>query len=396
MSASEEVLFQNNIYDFVFYLLHGSSVISAALVSLTFLGLSWFKGELTESISFRLSIWIAVVDIFYSLFNILNHAFTNPGFLCTSSAWGISFTSLAFVFLSVSLAFNLQATVVHNRLERPEWERIYILASIVLALLLSLIPLPFGVFGYDKKNNICWFISTHKHRAVWETLTFLSWSILGVIYSMVVVAMITERFVRQVRCISALENLSDSHSINVDRSKIINLTALFITFYALVPAITQTFNLLAEFMILDGMKVSFPLLMAAVISSSIQGIVNSVVFALDPTLRLAISEIREDLLRIYFNGKLDIPPEAELFQSIKKRILNFAVERFILKSRSYHKEIEIAVWSGLDGIKAPDRAKIPQKVLSQKQEDFDSIEIHTLEIPAAGVLPTTPLPLRKK
>ncbi|KAK9766375.1 hypothetical protein K7432_004595 [Basidiobolus ranarum] len=395
MSVAEEVLFQNNIYDFVFYLLHAGSVVSAALVTLTFLGLSWFKGELTESISFRLSIWIAVVDIFYSLFNILNHAFTNPGFLCTSSAWGISFTSLFFVFLSVSLAFNLQATVVHNKPEKPKWEKIYIFTSLALALVLSLAPLPFDVFGYDSNNNICWFISTHQHRAVWETLTFLSWSILGVVYSVVVVAMITERFIRQVRCISALENLSDSHSINIDRSKIINLAALFITFYALVPAITQTFNLLAEFMVLDGLKVSFPLLMAAVISSSIQGIVNSIVFALDPTLRLAVSELREDLLRVYFSSKLDIPPEMEHSPSMRQRILNFTVENFLLRSSTYVNDVE-ATWSVIEGIQVPEKVKIPMTMLSQKGDEFDNIEIHTLEISTIATLSMVPSPLLKK
>src|ERR1044072_3709083 len=118
-----------------------------------------------------------------------------PGnWVCHVAPWGFVFTALLGCFFTVTIAFNLQVIFIHNYINTKRFEKYYVIVPIILALLLSSVPVAFNALGFDEKEVSCWYKNGNTIGSViWQWTTLHGWIILSVLYCLYSVIVITIR-----------------------------------------------------------------------------------------------------------------------------------------------------------------------------------------------------------
>ncbi|KAJ1987776.1 hypothetical protein EDC05_005662 [Coemansia umbellata] len=101
----------------------------------------------TQPVSIRLILYASVIDIFYSTFRIydmiISQADTRPDSQpnCEAAMFGITFFSLLSVFIRALFSVHLHAVIVLNANRPLGYEKLFVILSFALALVLALLPL---------------------------------------------------------------------------------------------------------------------------------------------------------------------------------------------------------------------------------------------------------------
>jgi hypothetical protein len=210
---------------------------------------------------------------------------------CSVAPWGFVFTALLGCFLNVAIAFNLQVIFVHNYIDTKRFEKYYIIIPLILSLILSILPVSFGVLGYDEKEISCWYKNGSTTDAlIWQWTTLHGWILLSILYCLYSVIAVIIRLQVSTRHFIKMNQFSpNSSSLIQDRSYrrqlIINQAVKRIILYPIVPILTFLFNIVSNFLFFTTKRNSIIFQMLANVGTSSQGLLNSLVFCLDPAMR---------------------------------------------------------------------------------------------------------------
>ncbi|KAK9763065.1 hypothetical protein K7432_010610 [Basidiobolus ranarum] len=215
---------------------------------------------------------------------------------CLFNAWGTIFFNLMYIFLTATIAFNLQVVFIHRRQNIRKFEITFVSISVASALFLSGWPLILGKFGYDAEFDSCWYLHQKQTLTlIWEWCTFHFWVCASVVYSIFVVTWVTRKLIARRHEISEHhnpDNLNFSPEY-VYHLKIMNYTVARILGYAVVPILTQTPILISCIYVYIHSQAPTTLERASVVATSLQGLFNAFAFTLDPALRIFFSRRKE-------------------------------------------------------------------------------------------------------
>ncbi|RKP14840.1 hypothetical protein BJ684DRAFT_14867 [Piptocephalis cylindrospora] len=306
------------------------SLIACVLVLLAYTAARIYRPQLTDRVSLRLTIGLTVADLLFASFQIigLSPVRTNTS-LCAASVWGYVASSLLATFLTVCLAFNLHVVFVSGARNTHSYERWYFLVSLLAAVLISLAPFIGKRYGFDDKEQTCWFRDVESGIGLlWAWLTLYLWVILGILYCTLAVSVILLHLHRgkrkmQHRQIVGIPTENDSTGPESPPSKeerrpsvqgrrknvpalppspnaiVLNRIVTRLIMYPVVLVVAQSLNVAVEMSAFDSGSYNFPLYLASFIATSSQGLLNSLVFLVDPAVRTCWRCVRRDLIKNY-------------------------------------------------------------------------------------------------
>ncbi|KAK9712282.1 hypothetical protein K7432_007239 [Basidiobolus ranarum] len=319
------------------------SMFSNLLVILIFMIFLNFKSHLVNRVSLRLTFAVAIVNFFYSTFQIVSDVSQESGILCGLSVWGYIQTSHLSTFLTVMIAFNVQVIFIHGKRQTQTYEKYYFSISVLLSLAISLPPLLSGRLGHDLYQESCWYsIYEASERILWTWATLYCWTMLGVFYCCIVVVLVMIKITRE-RQRRKKFLTSDSIATRSTMNKVVRRVIL----YPVIPVLSQTFNLISELDIYWNKRVDYTYLLLSFIGTSSQGILNAMLFFIDPAIQNAWSELKDDLI-LNYHFRCETFRPIVLDGSLKVEhpktasILNFLVKKVLLSradaTRLSHKD----------------------------------------------------------
>ncbi|KAJ1922015.1 hypothetical protein H4219_000362 [Mycoemilia scoparia] len=193
--------------------------------------------------SMRLILIASAFDIFYSIFRLYSHIVSQRGHYmsyadqnCKAAMWGSTFFALLSVFARALLSVHLQLVIIHKIRHALTYEFRYMMGSLVLALILSLLPLcknGYGWVEFDptlgagrcsyfsttshiiKHEGSKWWVvfDSHKDSAsiglAWMWGTYFGWVSLTVLYGGIVIFIVLYKLVQdRVQMKSAMQGQS--------------------------------------------------------------------------------------------------------------------------------------------------------------------------------------------
>ncbi|ORX95289.1 hypothetical protein K493DRAFT_337405 [Basidiobolus meristosporus CBS 931.73] len=278
---------QEFAYNKLAYSLNGLSVVASLLIVFTVLAIFLFHRKFADRVSFRLAFLIALSDIGYHTSMMAGYHSSKSDFSCVYSTWGSVYFNLMFIFLTATIAFNLQIVFIHGKQNIRQFETTFVLISVCSALFLSGWPLVLGKFGFDPKFNSCWYLNQDDRLTlIWLWCTFYFWVVASVIYSLLVVIFVARRLLIRKRQISQ-EQFSMESKLTVEQChqlKLVNYAVSRILAYAIVPIITQSSIFVASMYGYTHGEIPFAILIMAATGPGLQGVLNAIAFTFDPAL----------------------------------------------------------------------------------------------------------------
>lgn len=253
-------------YNKISYSTNGISVLSSVTVLILILGIHYYRQDLANRISFRMTGAIAACDLFASVAQMLSLSVPGAGVQCTVSNFGYTFFTLTYISLTAAIGLNLQLVFLYNVRNTKRYEPFYYGVSIFCALALTISPIAAGYLGYTE-NEGCWYLHTSSTSgALWYWLTFLTPLIICVSFCAVSVGLVTRRLRSHSRNITvihttvrqksefletgeSIDNSDATASRSVRQQKrqahdTIRAAIKRILLYPMVPIITQTPNII--------------------------------------------------------------------------------------------------------------------------------------------------------
>ncbi|KAK9696206.1 hypothetical protein K7432_012596 [Basidiobolus ranarum] len=193
-----------------------------------------------------------------------------------------------YIFLTATIAFNLQIVFIHGKQNIRQFEITFIAISVCSALFLSGWPLVLGKFGYDPKFNTCWYLHQDETLTlIWHWCTFHFWVAATVLESILVVALVNQSQIGRRRQISQ-EQYSANTKLSLEQCqqlKLVNYAVSRIVGYAVVPILTQSAIFISCMYGYTHGEVPFAIQIITVIGTGLQGALNAIAFTFDPALR---------------------------------------------------------------------------------------------------------------
>ncbi|ORX87633.1 hypothetical protein K493DRAFT_359834 [Basidiobolus meristosporus CBS 931.73] len=311
-----------SIYAKIVVAVNAISTIASTFVACMIIGIRCYNKEIVNRVSIRLTLAMAVTDIFYSIFQVWN-LFSTTRVSCVLSTWGVLLTTLAFNFLSVTVALNLQLIFLHDRRNLKLREQYYFIVDFGGAFFITVLPVVFGRVGL-KPDGTCWFLDTWRAKGIlWETATYLMWICMGVLYCLVAVTMVVWKLHQQRKQLSRLIRLSPDTRV-MQQEKMLIRMAMRIVFHALVPIASQTPRFILELMNFLGVRPRFPLVLIVDIAAGLQGTLNAIVFLFDPAIHAVWYEFRKRLTS-HFMVEQYVFTSSTRSEWVKTRIKSFLV-----------------------------------------------------------------------
>ncbi|KAJ1678372.1 hypothetical protein EV182_004178 [Spiromyces aspiralis] len=203
-------------------------------------------------VSTRLIFIASVFDVAYTNFRIYKliasqygHSSVHRQEHCKAAMWGTSFFALLSVFSRALLSFHLQLVVIHKVRHAMTYEYRYLCGSVLIALLLSLLPLSKGGYGWvDFEFTVgagcCGYFSRwatiidySDHVATvrfdttnysvrggmgWMWGTYFGWIALTVAYSCIVIIIVLCKIIHdRVRMVNAMQGQAASMHLHNER-----------------------------------------------------------------------------------------------------------------------------------------------------------------------------------
>ncbi|KAL1916127.1 uncharacterized protein VTP21DRAFT_6131 [Calcarisporiella thermophila] len=280
--------------------LHIISIICALIMMAITIYLRCKRPTISNTISLKLSLWIGLVDVL-SRANFLIRV--NPSLMnitVSTIPWFprlLVYTSFFFLmwfaFLSAAIALDLHLSFLCRRVNIKIIQRFY---SPLAALVSSIIPLPFLFVG-----NIYWnpefqivYISLERTQAIiLETFCYDLWMASAILYSFAVILAVVFRVFKSLHIIR--ENF-ESTSVDMQaRERQFTYSVLRILLYPMVLLICCPAGIILDWIYYMNPEIS-PSVMAAMradaITSGLQGILNLLVFLLNPAVVRALSHYK--------------------------------------------------------------------------------------------------------
>ncbi|KAK9687694.1 hypothetical protein K7432_014687, partial [Basidiobolus ranarum] len=99
-----------------------------------------YDPKLADRVSLRLTFYVSIADLIYSIFQVLSYVIEKPGFWCSFSVWGYVNFSLLSVYLKGLIAFSLQLMFIHQVKDTKRYEAWYIVGAIFASIIPATAP----------------------------------------------------------------------------------------------------------------------------------------------------------------------------------------------------------------------------------------------------------------
>ncbi|KAF0544261.1 hypothetical protein F8M41_002922 [Gigaspora margarita] len=267
------------------------SLISSIVSCVTFGFIRLYYPKLADRVTFRLSFAALFSDIGFSGHYLGLFLWNTPGLLCGYLAWACVFFTLASVFFTVCIAMNLHIIFINEYNGRYKFENYYFTFAFSLALLLSLLPIADNMYGFDDSESGCWYRdSGQEYNLIWQWATLFGWVHASTLYCAFVIIMVIRK----------LKNISEKVDFDSSTSgfpTLINKTVITsivrrIVWYPMVPLTTQFLTSSVETHAYINHVISYPLFLLCFISTSLQGLLNALVFSQDIAVTRAFQAIK--------------------------------------------------------------------------------------------------------
>ncbi|ORX91045.1 hypothetical protein K493DRAFT_304398 [Basidiobolus meristosporus CBS 931.73] len=266
------------------------SLLGGIFVVLTITYIRVYRPLLANRLSLKLTFWIALADIVYSVFVLILQRKITSNQLCALFLWGYLEFTLLPVFLTATIAFNLHAIFVSDIYDVVRYQKFYFPSALTLATSISLVPLAANQFEADPVVGTCWYSSTYTSRTmIWEICTLFGWVFIVVLYCIFAVCFIGYKLHKHEQNLRS--NISvDMHFVNRKMNKAMRRIIL----YPVVLIVTQTFNCLCEFYTFIHGELYFSLYLLSAVLPACAGLLNAVVFIFDPAVRELLHSNRRE------------------------------------------------------------------------------------------------------
>ncbi|ORX93330.1 hypothetical protein K493DRAFT_375381 [Basidiobolus meristosporus CBS 931.73] len=154
---------------------------------------------LINRFSGRMVLRLCVADIMVAVSNILSERFTTVSGCIVLNAIN-QFGMLVSALLTVALVHNLRLVLVEGKRDTSRHERMYVVATVVVSLVATLIP---AIFGWV--NGVCVgyeSISPAPIRLLSIYLTYFLWILLALLYSIFAIPIVLMRRPKKSRVLS--------------------------------------------------------------------------------------------------------------------------------------------------------------------------------------------------
>ncbi|KAJ3178487.1 hypothetical protein HDU87_003561 [Geranomyces variabilis] len=271
---------------------------------------------LFKRVSFRLVFLGTICDLCHAIAWILSVVPTSEADnkLCIGSMFAMNLFLLGSLFGTASIGMNLLLVFVLKLPPGLPYEKVYYSVSVFLALLLPIIALSSGWFGWD--GTECWYDSSGGDNAVFvhKWTTNYGWILLVSVFCLICTMLFHVSFYRRRNVIATNK---DKHADSMVKSgdqafskteKLIARVVGRIRWYCLVPILAHTCSLACDVLQYQG-QFSSPLLISANFLSGSMGFLNSTIFlTLDPSFETARGQLRAYLVFQYYLRHFTVVP----------------------------------------------------------------------------------------
>ncbi|KAK9763842.1 hypothetical protein K7432_009135 [Basidiobolus ranarum] len=264
------------------------SLLGACFIVITIIFTRIYKPHIANRVSISLTLWKAFADLAYSIIYLISQKSSMNLATCKFVLWGyVEFTLLS-IFLTCTIAFNIQAIFVSELSQIFFIQRFYLPVSLVVSLTISLIPLLADQFTYDPLVGNCWYRDQYTTPTmIWEMCTYYGWIFLGIVYCSIVVILVTIRLIRNER--QFRQNISPTTTkLHRNINKIVGRIIL----YPIIPIIAQSFNFITEIVTFYSRRLTFSLYLLSAVGPASIGFLNFLVFLFDPAFQKLVKELR--------------------------------------------------------------------------------------------------------
>lgn len=270
--------------------LDGISIAVGFIVIIAVILIRIYRPQLGQTITVRLSGWIALADVLVCSIQIIyihgNELFKDTstlalGFVLTS----LQTSSLFFVYLTVCIAINLHLTILTSRY-RNVAEAIDPWMVPVSFIWANVTTIPFHfLFKAEWNSQIGGFVKEPAWAApyyMWGSQYI--WQLLGEVYCAIVIILVLVKLFRlrsyqKEQSTVQNQNQTDSADQHARSGRRITFVMLRIVWYPVIPIITQTWLIVMNSI---PPPQNLPWINLNNIMSALQGILNGIVFCLNP------------------------------------------------------------------------------------------------------------------
>ncbi|KAL1916125.1 uncharacterized protein VTP21DRAFT_6129 [Calcarisporiella thermophila] len=294
--------------------IHIASIVCALVMMGMVLYLRCKQPDVANTIALKLTLWIGLVDILSRIVFLIR---VNPSVLnsiVSSMPWAPHllvymkyFSTMWFVFLNAAIAFDLHLSFLCRRNNIKFIQRLYCPLTMLASLLLSS---PFVVI-----TNIQWNVETQTITVSIDPIIALSleilcfdlWVLSSILYSVAIMLAVAIHVFISLHFIQ--ENIESMPVDMQDRGRQYTHSVLWILLYPMVLMVCCPADILLSWAFLLRLKTTpytLMVLQAEAITTGLQGILNLLVFLLNPAVGRSLSPYR------IFNTSGGSPPSPNL------------------------------------------------------------------------------------
>ncbi|ORX97370.1 hypothetical protein K493DRAFT_350123 [Basidiobolus meristosporus CBS 931.73] len=279
-------------------ILNSLSVVSSIAVVFTILTIYTYRKSLADRVSFRLALWIALVNGLYNGIQLLLQTpLIESNTICSLFVWGSLTSSLLSLLFTVAIAVNLQIILVHNQPLTKPYETYYAILATILSLCITSPPYLLGLYGRQADGSCGFAAQNWWQLTVLPWVGHLFWILLGTLYCVVITIIVSAYLFAEAT--QAIPGATNSRLT----SKKVQRAVRRILLYLILPSLGQ-FLVLISWIILRLAHSSTTWSMVGqlltVIGSGSQGMLTATAFVFDPVLEAATSAISKDIVERAF------------------------------------------------------------------------------------------------
>ncbi|KAJ3389565.1 hypothetical protein HDU92_000986 [Lobulomyces angularis] len=270
------------------------SILTSSSILLVYFVARKYTPELVKRVTFQLTVAVSVVEGLYGAAQLFSTLYTVDDFFCKLGVFFYVFFSLWSTLLSMCIAINLQLVFIYNQ-RRDHVLIIYVLSSFLISLALTIVPLFLGIYGYDEKDETCWYLLVHGNDQrfnVYAWATFYFPTLISIIYSAYASISVMLKLKRAQRLNNnLLKNESSGKAPNSkalksnkdNAEKVIHQLVSRLIYYPLIPFAGQIFNIVSDAVFGFSGESPFWILTLSYLGTSLQGVATVLLFfCIDP------------------------------------------------------------------------------------------------------------------
>ncbi|KAK9708905.1 hypothetical protein K7432_009356 [Basidiobolus ranarum] len=296
-----EIREELNVTTVTSVILNSFSVVSSMAVVFTILIIYTYRKSLADRVSFRLALWIALVNaLFNGIQLLLQTPLVESNKICSLLVWGSLTSSLLSLLFTVAIAVNLQIILVHNQPLTKPYETYYAMLAAIMSLLITSPPYLLGLFGRQPDGSCGFAAENWWQITLLPWLGHLFWILLGTLYCAIITIIVSFYLFVEVT-----QPVPDANNSRLT-SKKVQRAVRRILLYLILPSLGQFLVLISWIIIRLAYNNPTWYTVGKVLStigSGSQGMLTAVAFLFDPVLEAATSAISKDIVeRAYPNA----------------------------------------------------------------------------------------------